>query len=230
MHREELDYTRLSTTYLISLFCADPPDRGAFDELWMRNQPTARRFARHLTRMCPDPFSREIFEEDVFSETQERVLRQICAYQRRVPFSAWLWMVSQGAALDKRRKIAGRDPRRPRWFVPLAEDELARSGALFKDALKQDPVRRVLKSERSAIVKQVFEQYSATQEGFESLSALKLHFYEEQSVKEIAMHFLTYERKIYRMLVHDCEALRNLFRQAGVGGLEDVFMEYKRKR
>jgi hypothetical protein len=102
---------------------------------------------------------------------------------------------------------------------------MAKSHAVLQDTLKQDPVRGVLNRERTAVVKHVFGDYSKTQEGFESLSALYLHFHEDQPVSVIAQWFATYDRKIFRVLSHDCEALRDLFAQSGIRSLQDILAE-----
>jgi DNA-directed RNA polymerase specialized sigma24 family protein len=224
MDQEILEYGKLDDTDLVGYFCGDPPDQEAFAELWKRYESKIKGFAGVLTWMCPDSYSREIFHEDVFSETQEKVLNQICAYKRQIPFSAWLWMLAQGAAIDKRRQITGRGPVL-RTFHALTEEELARSGALFRDKVKKDRDRTILTSERMVIMKQVFDRYRETQEGFESLSVVTLRFREQLTKSDIAKRLCTYDRKISEMLVHDCEALQTLFAEAGIQNLRDIWTD-----
>jgi DNA-directed RNA polymerase specialized sigma24 family protein len=225
MDLEKLEYEKLSDNELIQLFCCDPPDRDAFDVLWKRYEPKIKSFARNLTRMCPSSSSREIFHDEVFSKMQERILTQVCGYERRIPFSAWLWMLGQCVAIDERRKILGKGHGIPRTFIPLTEEELARSGALFRDKVKEDPIRTVLERERDVLLKQIFKQYAGTQEGFESLSTVYLCFQEGRTVKEIATHYCTYREKISRMRDHDCEALQALFAEKGIESLRDILTD-----
>jgi hypothetical protein len=133
-------------------------------------------------------------------------------------------MLAQGAAIDKRRKIRGRT-RVPRAFQPLTEEELARSGALFHDKVKQDLDRCVLRGERAIKLKQILKQYSKTQEGFESLSVVSLHFRNGFTISAIAKRRSTYDKNISGMLVHDCQALRVLFSEAGIQNLRDIWSD-----
>jgi RNA polymerase sigma factor (sigma-70 family) len=221
MDLEKLEYEKLSDRDLIQCFCTDPPDREAFDQLWRRYEQRIRNYAGCLMTMCPDSYSREIFFEEVFSLTQEKVVQRVCGFEGRATFSTWLWRIIKCNAIDNRRKIQGRGRDR-RIFVPMTEEERAKGYAVFRDKLRQNPFHRAAVRERKAIMKEVLRRYAGSKEGYESLLAVSLYAVDECRVSEIATQLGTYERKIYRMLEHDYPALRASFMKAGVRSLLEI--------
>src|SRR6267143_15981 len=108
MDHEKLNYQELSDRDLIQRFCADPPDQDAFTVIWKRYEPTARKYAKHLTFMCPHFQSEDIFAEEIFSRVQEKVVQKIGGFEARASFSTWLYRVAESTAIDLRRKLLGR--------------------------------------------------------------------------------------------------------------------------
>jgi RNA polymerase sigma factor (sigma-70 family) len=216
MDDEKLSYDKLSDTDLIQRFCTDQPDQDAFAALWKRYEQTLHKYCRRFTIMCPRSHSRDIFTEDIFRKTEDKVMRKIGGFKATARFSTWLYRIVERTAIEVRRKIEGRDRKGPRIRVPITDDELSDDSALFRDKVKHDPFRAASKRELKMQVRGVLRDYVGSKEGYDSFQVVRLYAVDECPVREIAAQLGTYEKKIYRMLDHDYEQLEASFRRAGI--------------
>jgi RNA polymerase sigma factor (sigma-70 family) len=219
MDHEELNYQKLPDQDLVQRFCANPTDQDAFTELWKRYEQTARKYAKHLTNMCPHSYNRDIFVEEVFSITQEKVVRKIGGFKATARFSTWLYRIAERTAIEVRRKRLGRSKKGFYVHVPVTDEELSDDSAVFRDKVKRDPFHAALRCELKTMVKSVLNDYVGTKEGFESLTVVNLYAIDDCPVREIAAQRGTYEKKIYRTLEHDYEQLEASFTRAGIKSL-----------
>lgn len=217
-----MNYRELPDMELIARYRDEQSDGVAFDELWRRYEPTARKFAGHLSYMCPHSFSRELFAEDVFSEAQEKVVKRIDQYEGRVTFSSWLWMISERTAIDQRRRRLGRGPQ-GREFVELSDQDLAQPGAVFWDKVKQNPVHHAMCSERRATLDDIMAHHAASEEGYRSIAAIVFSVLHDYTVREVAELLDTYERKVHRLFAKDYPRLRAALAARGIRSVSDVF-------
>jgi len=219
---EPVDLRKLSDKELIERYCSEPHDQEAFAELWKRHEQRIQRCVGHFRIMCPHFHSQDIFCEEVFSRTQGKVAQKVCGYEGRATFSTWLYTIIERQAIEERRKIMGRDETKPRVFVDLTEAELVKTYAVFRDKVRQDPLRSLAVEERKAILKKVLGRYVKSPEGYDSLRAVQLDAIDECTVAEIARRFFTYHRKIGEMLGHDYLTLKTSLAEAGIRNLQDL--------
>jgi len=216
-----MDYQTLSDKDLIQRYCAIQSDQSAFGELWRRYEPTLRKYARHLTFMCPHFYSRDLFFEEVFSTAQERVARGVHGYEGRVTFSGWLWSIADRAAIDHRRKILGRGSE-PRELVEFTEEELVQRGAVFGDKIRQDPMHHAVRSERKAMLDDIMGRHAASEEGYRSISAIIFNVLYDYTVRQVAEILGTYERDIFRLFKADYPRLRAALAARGIRCVRDA--------
>jgi len=219
MEDEKLNYEKFSEMDLVHRFCADPPDHDAFTAFWKRYEHTIRKYAKHFTIMCPHSYSPDIFAEDIFSKTQERVVLKIGGFRATARFSTWVYRIMEHLAIEERRRILGRSRKGPYVHVPITDAELSDDSAVFRDKVKHDPVHAAATRELKILVKGVLRDYVASEEGKESYEVIHLYVIDERPVSEIAAQRGTYDNEIYRMLEHDYEALKTSCTQVGLRGL-----------
>jgi RNA polymerase sigma factor (sigma-70 family) len=217
MQDEKLNYQKMSDKDLIQRFCDDPPDHTAFETLWARYEQKILKYARCLSFMHPHFYSQKIFEEDIFSKTQEQVVKKIGGFKGNAQFSTWLYSIVKNAALAHRRDLRKERSKKGLYDqVPLTDEAFTYDSEVFRDKLKQDPLHHLKKSEFRAKVKEVLFKYVGSKKGWHSYRVVCLYGIDNCPVPQIVQLLGIHERTVYRRRDHDYKALRAACMQAGM--------------
>ena len=195
----------VSDEELIERYCASPPDRDAGEELFDRYRPRVEKMSRALAHgnLCPPWYSRDVFAEDVISDTLSKLVDSICTFRFEAKFDTWLYSIVKREAIDVNRKLIGRGPVK-REFVQFKGDH-------FCSKYRTNPFEVVRQREFRDITTEVLAFHAGrSQQGADSVDILERRIWDGLTAEQVAKKRHIAAETVSRKTTRDFKELRML--------------------
>jgi RNA polymerase sigma factor (sigma-70 family) len=147
--------------------------------------------------LCPLPQAPS-FVEDAAQNVCLKITANLKSYGFEQPFEHWVAAICTNEVLAGRRDTVGRGPL-PRVFVS------------WEDFLQQAPSPVIRNTEHRDILKKAIDKYiEQGRQAKKSWDAIRLYWFEDLDVEEVAVQLNTTTGYVYKMFSHDYRALRRI--------------------
>jgi len=147
--------------------------------------------------LCPPSQDAPSFIEDAAQNVCHKIIAKLESYRFEQPFEHWVAKICTNEALLGQRDDVGRGP--PRVFVT------------WEEFLQQAPSPVIRDTEHRDILKKVIDKYKEQgRRAKKSWDAIRLKWFEDLDVEEIAVRLNTTEGYVYKMFSHDYPKLRGI--------------------
>jgi DNA-directed RNA polymerase specialized sigma24 family protein len=127
-----------------------------------------------------------------------KIMASLESYRFEQPFEHWVASICNNESFAGRREVVGR-AELPRVFVT------------WKELLQQAPSPVIRDTEHRDILKKAIDVYIGQgKRAKKSWEAIRLYWFEELDVEEIAVRLNTTEGYVYKMFSHDYPKLRGI--------------------
>jgi RNA polymerase sigma factor (sigma-70 family) len=178
-----------------------PTNEAARDQLMERYSPKIKNLVAGIVNkhgLCPPSQDVPTYIEDTAQNVCLKITANLKSYGYEQPFKHWVAAICTNEAFAGRRDAVGR-AELPRVFVT------------WEDFLQQAPSPVIRDTEHRDILKKAIDEYIGQGgRAKKSWDAIRLKYFEDLDVEEIAVRLNTTEGYVYKMSSHDYRKLRRI--------------------
>jgi RNA polymerase sigma factor (sigma-70 family) len=198
-----------------------PTNEAARVQLMERYSPKIKKIVAGIVYthdLCPPSEDAPSFIEDAAQNVCVKIMANLGSYRFERPFRFWVRAICTNETLAERRDEVGRKEveEKPVPRVYISWEELLEYG--YSPVTEGNTEEN---TERADILKKVVDKYiEQGRRAEKSWRAIRLKWFEDLDVEEIAVRLNTTEGYVYKMFSHDYRELRRILDDFGSSGTD----------